>query len=109
MIKYILFFILITGLLACSVERKLARNFEGEGREKLFQEFGEPFKIVNLENGNQRFIYIKESFIKETEIGTGRFTMDTRMSPSFIKEETYKFDIDKNGFILETYYEKKKK
>ncbi|MFA9388987.1 MAG: hypothetical protein ACERKD_04240 [Prolixibacteraceae bacterium] len=87
----------------------MERSFEGEGREMVIQAFGEPMKIVNMDNGNQLFIYVKETFIHETEIGTGSFTLDKRMSPSFIKEETYRFLIDKQGVVTQVNYEKKQK
>lgn len=109
MVKYILTLLVFIGLLSCSVQKKVERNFEGKGREMVIKYFGEPQKIIPLEDGQQQFVYVKETFIRETEIGTGSFTLDKRMSPSFIKEETYKFTIDKQGIVTETFYEKKQK
>ena len=94
---------------SCSIQQKIDRKYEGKGRELVLQEYGEPQKIIELENGNQLFIYIKETFIRETEIGTGYFTLDKRVSPSFIKEETYRFLIDKQGIVSDAVYEKRTK
>ena len=109
MLKYFIVFIIIIASCACSIDRKVSRKFDGEGRDMLIKEFGEPTKIIMLENGNTRFIYIKESFIRETEIGTGGFTMDPRISPAYIKVETYRFEINDEGFILDSSYEKKQR
>ena len=109
MVKKIISLLILIGLLSCSVQKKIERSFEGKGRETLIKEFGEPQKIVPLEDGNQLFIYIKETFVRETEIGTGSFTLDKRISPSFIKEETYRFTIDKEGLITKVSYEKREK
>ncbi len=101
------FFAILFILSACSVNRKISRQYEGQGRETLLSEFGEPSRVLELENGNVMFIYIKETVIKETEIGTGSFTLDPRVSPSFIKEEIYRFEIDEQGVIVDTQYEKR--
>lgn len=102
----VLFVFMLAG---CSMEKKLSRKYEGEGRELLIREFGEPDKVVDMKNGIQRFIYIEESYIRETEIGTGSFTLDPRISPGFTKEETYRFDINGQGMIVKTSYEKRQK
>lgn len=109
MVKYFLLFFVILVFCSCNVDQKISRRFDGEGRELLLREFGEPTKIIKLDNGNERFIYIKETYIRETEIGTGGFTMDPRISASFIKEETYRFEINQNGTIVDSSYEKKQK
>ena len=109
MVKYFISLLVLIGLLSCSVQKKIERSFEGKGREMLIKEFGEPQKIVPLDDGQQMFIYVKETYVKETEIGTGGFTLDKRISPSFTKEETYKFTIDKQGFVTKASYEKREK
>lgn len=109
MVKYFLFFLMIFALASCSIDRKISRKFDGEGRELLLSRFGEPTKIITLDNGNERFIYIKETYIHETEIGTGGFTADPRISPSFVKEETYRFEVDPSGTIVNSSYEKRHK
>ena len=108
-IRYLAFVLALLVLAACSVEKRVARKYQGEGREVLFLDFGEPHKVVDLGDGVQRFIYVKEKFVRETEIGTGRPTLDPRVSPSFIKEETWRFDINAMGEIIQTSYEKKQK
>lgn len=95
------FLILITG---CSVSGRLERNYEGSTRDLLLTDLGEPKRIVKMDNGNELFIYEKETFVRETPIGTGRSTLDPRISPSFIKLEEFKFLIDSNGRILTTEY-----
>ena len=109
MVKYFISLLVLTSLLSCSVQKKIERSFEGKGREALIKEFGEPQKIVPLEDGKQLFIYVKETYVRETEISTGSFTLDKRMSPSFVKEETYKFTIDEQGFVTKASYEKREK
>lgn len=109
MVKYLLSLLVLTGLLSCSVQKKIERSFEGEGRELLMKEFGEPQQIIPMKNGEQVFVYVKETFVRETEIGTGAFTLDQRVSPSFVKEETYRFTIDKQGIVTKVSYEKRMK
>jgi len=107
MVKIVLNILVVILLVGCSVHNKISRKYERNGREVVLSEFGEPHKIIEMKDGNQLFIYVKESFIRETEIGTGGFTMDKRISPAFIKEETYRFLIDANGVVSKATYEKK--
>lgn len=109
MLKNFIFFIFLFSLMACSPSKKISRNYLGEGREVLFEEFGEPQKVLELKNGHQQFIYVKEQYIHETNIGIGRTTLDPRVSPGFIKEETFRFELDGEGIIVGTDYEKKQK
>ena len=109
MLKKEVLFLMLGFLFSCSIQNKLTRKYEGEGREVLLADFGEPQKIVDLKNGKQRFIYTKETYVKETEIGTGRGTLDPKVSPAYIKEETYRFDIDQQGIVVDTSYEKRLK
>jgi hypothetical protein len=96
-------------LASCSVQKKIEHKYNGNGRDLLLSDFGEPRKIIDLEDGNQLFLYVKETFVREAEIGTGRFTLDKRVSPSFIKEEIYRFVVDSDGIILLSEYEKRQK
>lgn len=109
MTKYFLVLVLFTLFSSCSVQQKIERKYEGEGRESVLKTFGEPQKIIILEGGKQIFVYVKETFVRETEIGTGDFTLDKRVSPSFTKEETYRFLIDQQGIVQNVQYEKKTK
>ncbi|MBN2806721.1 MAG: hypothetical protein JXR22_08680 [Prolixibacteraceae bacterium] len=93
----------------CSIQQKVERQFEGEGREAVLKAFGEPQKIVDLEGGKQLFVYVKETHVRATEISTGDFTLDKRVSPSFVKEETYRFVIDQQGIVTDAQYEKRTK
>jgi outer membrane protein assembly factor BamE (lipoprotein component of BamABCDE complex) len=109
MVKYFLSLVMILLFSSCSIQQKVERQFEGEGREEVLKAFGEPQKVVNLDGGKQQFVYVKETFIRETEISTGDFTLDKRVSPSFVKEETYRFVIDQLGIVRDVFYEKKTK
>ncbi|HKM92220.1 MAG TPA: hypothetical protein VJY41_01075 [Prolixibacteraceae bacterium] len=102
-------FLLIVLLMSCNVEKQIERKYEGEGREMVLHDFGEPQKVVDMGNGIERFIYIKETYIRETEIGIGKGTLDPRISPAFIKEETWRFDIDAKGQVVGSNYEKRQK
>jgi len=93
--------------MACSVSGKLSRKYEGKGVEVLYSELGEPKKMLTLENGNRLFVYEKEVYIKETVIGTGRGTLDPRVSPSFVKVEVSRFEIDNKGIVVRTEFEKR--
>jgi hypothetical protein len=99
--------LLLVFLLGCSVSKKIERNYLGQGREYLLQERGEPTKIIELDNENERFIYIEEEEIRETTIGTGKATLDPKISPGFTKIEIYRFEIDEQGIIVDTGYEKR--
>jgi hypothetical protein len=93
-------------MLSCSQQKVLVRKYEGEGREKLLREMGEPNRIISQTDGKQWFIYRKETAIRETVIGTGSYTPDPRISPGFLRIETYRFLIDQNGAIEKVNYEK---
>jgi hypothetical protein len=110
--RIIFLLILVCAMLffaACGPARKISKQYEGNGRDMLFADFGEPQRVLELENGNEMFIYIKETAVRETEIGTGSFTLDPRVSPSFIKEEIFRFEIDKDGVVVDTQYEKRQR
>ena len=109
MVKYFLSLVMILLYSSCSIQQKVERQFEGEGREEVLKAFGEPQKIMNLEGGKQLFVYVKETFVRETEISTGDFTLDKRVSPSFVKEETFRFVIDQQGIVTDALYEKRTK
>lgn len=98
--------LVFTMLMACSVSRKMERNYMGQSRAMLLYDMGEPTRIVEMDNGGERFFYVKETIIRETAIGTGKTTLDPRVSPGFTKVETLRFDIDKNGMITDTGYTK---
>jgi hypothetical protein len=93
-------------LLSCSPQAKLSKKYDGQGREKLLQTMGEPQQVVKMKNGNQLFVYRKETAVRETEIGTGDFTLDPRISPGFLKIEEYRFEVDSTGIIKNSTYEK---
>ena len=93
-------------LLSCSPQAKLSKKYDGKGRERLLQTMGEPQQVLEMKNGNQLFVYRKETAVRETEIGTGRFTLDPRISPGFLKIEEYRFEVDSNGIINNSTYEK---
>jgi len=107
MYRIIISVILLAFLVACSVSKKVERNYLGQGREYLLQEKGEPTKIIDLKNDNERFIYIEEEEIRETTIGTGKATLDPKVSPGFTKIEIYRFEINEEGIIVDTGYEKR--
>ncbi|HPS13602.1 MAG TPA: hypothetical protein PLB87_10005, partial [Prolixibacteraceae bacterium] len=84
-------------MFSCSVSSNLSRKYVGEGIEVLYRDMGSPKTIENLKNGNKLFGYVKETFVRETEISTGRGTLDKKMSPAYSKVEFFDFEIDKNG------------
>ncbi|HQN94275.1 MAG TPA: hypothetical protein PLQ09_09145 [Prolixibacteraceae bacterium] len=101
--------ILLLGLLflaGCSTSARLSKKYTGKGIEVLYREMGNPVNTVVLENGNRIFEYEKETFVRQTEISTGRGTLDPRISPSYSKVEIYLFEIDKEGVIVRTAYKK---
>ncbi|MDA3817966.1 MAG: hypothetical protein PF486_11360 [Prolixibacteraceae bacterium] len=97
---------LLVLLLGCSVSKKLERNYLGQGREYVLKQKGEPTKIIELENDNERFIYVEEEEIRETTIGTGKATLDPKISPGFTKIEIYRFEVNEKGIIVGAGYEK---
>jgi hypothetical protein len=106
---FIMLFVAILLFISCSVSNKISRTYNGVGRDVLLTDFGEPLRIVQLKNGNELYVFVKETVIRQTEIGTGRFTLDPRMSPSFVKEEVYSFELDSNGVVVQSMYEKNEK
>ena len=109
MVKYLLSGLFLVVVLACSISGQLTRKYEGKGVELLYRDLGNPQKTLNLDNGNRLFVYEKETYVRQTEIGTGRGTLDPRVSPSFIKIETSRFEVDGKGIVVRTEYEKRLK
>jgi hypothetical protein len=106
MAKRVLFFIVMAFMVSCTASQRLAGQYEGKGAEVLFRDFGEPEEVLKTDDGNRIFVYKKETLVRETTIGTGRGTLDERVSPAIMKIETYKFVLDNEGFIVDTVYEK---
>ena len=104
--KVLYFVLLIVFMASCSVQSKLSRSFKGEGREKLIMEFGSPDSIIKRDDESEIYVYVTETRIRATEINTGSFTLDKRMSPSMIKVERKLFYISEDGIILACQYEK---
>lgn len=107
MVKYLISGLIFVLMLACSVSGNLSRKYEGKGVELLYRELGEPKSTIDLKNGNKLFVYEKETFVKQTEIGMGRGTLDPRISPSFMKIEVSRFEVDNKGIVVKTEYEKR--
>lgn len=106
MTKNIGFILVVFFMFSCTLSQQVSNKYLGKGAEILYSDFGEPMKVLKTEEGNRVFVYQKETYVKETTIGTGRGTLDERISPGFIKIETYKFTLDKEGIIIDTDYEK---
>jgi len=107
MVKYLISGLILVLMLACSVSGNLSRKYEGKGVELLYSELGEPKNTIDLKNGNRLFVYEKETIVKQTEIGMGRGTLDPRISPSFMKVEVSKFEVDNKGIVVRTEYERR--
>lgn len=104
--KFILVNVLFLLIIGCSPSRQLARQYEGQGREKVIEAYGEPVRIFKNDLNLEVFEYIKETIVRETTIGTGRATLDPRISPGFVKVEIRRFTIDNKGIVLKTEYER---
>jgi hypothetical protein len=107
MVKKLVLFFVAAFFVSCSVTTNLSQKYVGRGVEVLYKEKGTPSTVAKLDNGNKLFTYVKETIVRETEISTGRGTLDPRISPSFIKIETYCFEVNANGIIVQTDYKKR--
>jgi hypothetical protein len=107
MVKKLIIIFVLALMVSCSMTSKLSNKYVGRGVELLYKELGYPKTVSEMSNGNKLFEYEKETFIRQTEIGTGRGTLDPRISPSFSKVETYWFEVNKEGIIVHTNYEKR--
>jgi len=105
--KLTLLFVLFLMLGSCSMQRKLSREYIGAGVEKLYKDFGTPKTVTEVENKNKILVFEKEKFVRETVIGTGRATLDPRISPGYTKVEVFRFEIDPQGIVVWTDYQKK--
>lgn len=104
--KTIIILLASLALASCSPQRSLSRKYEGEGRDKIINDFGEPQSIQTLEGGLQLFEYVKETVVRDTPIGTGKNTLDPIISPGFVRVEVRQFLIDGKGLIVKVNYEK---
>lgn len=102
----LLFILTFFALSACSPQAKLKRNFIGERISEVSTEYGAPVQKIELENGNQLLIYKKETPVKPTVIDSGQHTLDPRISPGYNKIEWFKFELNREGIIVRTSYEK---
>jgi len=107
MVKKLILFFVIALMVSCSMNANLSRKYEGKGVEVLYKELGSPKSVRDLGDGTKLFEYEKETFVKETTFGTGRGTLDPKISPSFVKVETYWFKVDNNGIVVQTDYQKR--
>jgi hypothetical protein len=107
MVKYLLAGLILVLFVACSMSGKLSKKYEGKGVELLYRDLGEPKSTVVLDNGNRLFVFEKKTFVRDTEIGTGRMNLDPRVSPSFVKVEVSRFEVDNKGIVVKTEYEKR--
>jgi hypothetical protein len=107
MVKRLALIFVVVMMVACSVTSKLSHKYVGKGVELLYKEMGTPKSISKLANGNSLYAFEKETFVRSTEIGTGRGTLDPRISPSFAKVETFLFEVNNEGIIVDTEYEKR--
>lgn len=98
--------ILVVFLASCSPQAKLKRNFMGERISEVSTEYGSFVRKIELENGNQLFVYKKETPIRPTIVDPGQHTLDPRISPGYTKIEWFKFEINKQGIIVNTFYKK---
>jgi hypothetical protein len=105
--RLILLFIVIIAFSSCSMQRKLSHKYVGEGVEILYRDFGVPKTTTVVENNNKILVFEKETFVKETIIGTGRTTLDPKISPAYTKVEVYRFEVDNQGIVVWTDYQKK--
>ncbi len=104
MIRTIFLLFLVTALMACSPQKKLAKKYLGEGREVLVTALGEPQREERLENGNVLMVYRKETVIKPTSVNTGRFTLDPMVSPGYLKVKESSFVLNPKGIVIETNF-----
>ncbi len=105
--KIILLFVVVVIFGSCTVKQKLSQKYVGAGIERLYKDFGAPVTITEVENKNKILVFEKETFVKETIIGTGRTTLDPRISPAYTKVEVYRFEVDPQGIVVWTDYQKK--
>jgi hypothetical protein len=107
MIKKLAIVLLMFLMISCSVTSSLSRKYEGKGLEALYKDMGYPKSVSELSNGNKLYKFEKTTYVKETEISTGRGTLDPRISPSYSKVEIFLFEINKEGVIVKTDYQKR--
>ncbi len=103
----LIFFSLFFVFAACSVSQKVSSKYKGKGVEILYKELGSPKSVTEMDNGNKLFVYEKETIVRSTEISTGRGTLDPRISPAYSKVETFLFEVNSEGLIIDTGYEKR--
>lgn len=96
---------LIAGLVSCSVERKLTREYKGKSSEELMLQMGRPTRVEKVAGGRTVSIYEKSKFLKSAPINTGAFQYDKFESPKAIKTEVYRFFISNKGVIENVNYE----
>ncbi len=96
---------LIIGMVGCSIQSNLRRDYKGKTQEELMLGMGRPTRIETLSGGRKIGIYEKSKFLKSAPINTGQFQYDKFESPKAIKTEIYKFYFNAQGLIEDVKYE----
>jgi hypothetical protein len=92
-------------LMACSSQKKIAKTFNGHMAQELLEKYGQPTNKMFLKDGGQIWIYSKTREVGKTRMATDRHTPQGVEIPGFMRSETYRFTISKDGKIIDTKYE----
>jgi hypothetical protein len=104
--KFVIILLIVLTGISCSPQKKLARKFNGEGREVLIKQFGEPHREARFDDGKTLVVFRKEQVIRPTTVSTGRFTPDPMVSPGYLKIEEKHFILDEKGIVIQSLLKK---
>ena len=96
---------LIFGIVGCSTQSKLIRNYKGKPQEEVALKMGRPTHVETLDGVRKINIYEKSKFLRPAAINTGQFQYDKFESPKAVKIEVYRFFISSSGIVEDVNYE----
>ena len=96
---------LMIGLVGCTVQSKLMRQYKGKSEKELVLGLGNPTKTEKVEGNQKVDIYVKKKALKAAMINTGSFQYDRFESPRSVKTETYTFYLNSSGVVENVTYD----
>lgn len=103
--KYLCVIFMMVLFFSCSVQKRVAKTFNGHSKQELIANYGEPTRSMKLKNGGVIWIYEKKKEIGTTTMATDRNCPKGVEVPGFTRIERYRFTISKDGVIIDTQYE----
>lgn len=75
-------------MFACSMQRKLSRQYIGKDISEIEAELGQPKTVLDRDDGKV-YVFEKTEELHSTEISQAKMTLDPMVTPKVLKTERY--------------------